>query len=47
MTDNRDSVLQYMDGFRRTDRELILSLVTNDVVWKIPGAFEINEGSCS
>ena len=30
-----------MDGFRRTDRELILSLVTDDVVWKIPGGFEI------
>jgi ketosteroid isomerase-like protein len=41
MTDNRDTVLQYIDGFRRTDREKILSLVTNDVVWKIPGAFEI------
>jgi ketosteroid isomerase-like protein len=41
MTDNRDTVLQYIEGFRKTDREQILSLVTNDVVWKIPGAFEI------
>lgn len=41
MTHNRDTVLQYIDGFRKTDREQILSLVTNDVVWKIPGAFEI------
>jgi ketosteroid isomerase-like protein len=41
MTDNRDTVLQYIEGFRNTDREQILSLVTNDVVWKIPGAFEI------
>src|ERR1700749_1796736 len=41
MRNNRDTVLKYMDGFRRTDRELILSLVTDDVVWKIPGGFEI------
>jgi len=29
-----------MDGFRKTDREQILSRLTDDVVWKIPGAFE-------
>lgn len=28
-----------MDGFRRTDRELILSCLTDDVEWLIPGAF--------
>jgi len=41
LTENRNTVLQYIDGFRKTDREQILSLVTNAVVWKIPGAFEI------
>ena len=29
----------YMDGFRRTDRSLILSTLTDDVEWDIPGAF--------
>lgn len=30
-----------MDGFRRTDRQRILSCVTDDVEWQIPGAFHI------
>jgi ketosteroid isomerase-like protein len=29
----------YMDGFRKTDRPLILSCLTDDVEWVIPGAF--------
>ena len=28
-----------MDGFRSTDRSLILSTLTDDVEWTIPGAF--------
>jgi ketosteroid isomerase-like protein len=40
MTLNRDVVLRYMDGFRKTDREQILSCLTDAVVWKIPGLFE-------
>src|SRR5947207_8552759 len=42
MTQNQDTVLRYMDGFRKTDREQILACLTDDVVWKIPGAFETN-----
>ena len=30
-----------MDGFRATDRELILSCLTEDVAWRIPGMFEV------
>jgi ketosteroid isomerase-like protein len=30
-----------MDGFRRADRELILSCLTDDVEWEIPGAFHV------
>ena len=30
-----------MEGFRKTDREQILSLLTDDIVWTIPGAFKI------
>ncbi len=29
-----------MDGFRRTDRAQILSCVTDDVQWELPGAFK-------
>ncbi len=39
---NRDVVLRYMDGFRKTDREQILSCLTEDVGWEIPGLFEIS-----
>ena len=40
MTLNQDIVHRYMDGFRKTDREQILSCLTDDVVWTIPNAFE-------
>jgi ketosteroid isomerase-like protein len=39
MTPNKRTVELYMDGFRRTDRPLILSCLTDDVEWVIPGMF--------
>jgi hypothetical protein len=30
-----------MDGFRATDRDLILSCLTEDVSWSIPGMFDV------
>jgi ketosteroid isomerase-like protein len=30
-----------MDGFRKTDRSKILSCLTEDVEWVIPGAFHV------
>ena len=30
-------VEQYFDGFRRGDHDLILSCLTDDVVWDLPG----------
>ena len=41
MTQNKKIVEMYMDGFRRTDRSLILSTLTDDVEWHIPGAFHV------
>ena len=38
---NKKIVQTYMDGFRRTDRALILSTLTDDVEWAIPGAFHV------
>jgi ketosteroid isomerase-like protein len=41
MTRNKTTVELYMDGFRRTERVQILSCLTKDVEWEIPGAFSI------
>ena len=41
MTANKQTVEHYMDGFRRTDRAQILSCLTDDVEWLIPGAFQV------
>lgn len=41
MTQNERTVETYMDGFRRTDRTRILSCLTDDVEWEIPGAFHV------
>lgn len=39
MTENKKTVERYMDAFRRTDHAEILSCLTEDVEWLIPGAF--------
>ena len=39
MTANKKTVELYIDGFNKTDHALILSCLTDDVVWDIPGAF--------
>lgn len=39
MTENKKMVERYMDGFRRTDHAQILSCLTDDVEWEIPGVF--------
>jgi ketosteroid isomerase-like protein len=41
MTPNKQTVTRYMDGFRATDREQILSCLTEDVAWSIPGMFDV------
>jgi ketosteroid isomerase-like protein len=42
MTANKRTVEAYMDGFRRTDRSQILSCLTEDVEWEIPGMFHVH-----
>jgi ketosteroid isomerase-like protein len=39
MSDNKRTIERYMDGFRHTDRSKILSCLTEDVEWEIPGYF--------
>ena len=36
---NKNVVETYMDGFRATDHAKILSCLTDDVVWDMPGFF--------
>ncbi len=40
-TANSRTVEAYMNGFRSLDREVILSCLTDDVEWILPGAFHI------
>lgn len=39
MTGNKRTVQKYMEGSRETDRGKILSCLTDDVEWEIPGLF--------
>ena len=41
MTPNKQVVRRYMDGFSRSDHRQILSCLTDDVEWIIPGAFHV------
>lgn len=41
MTPNKRTVAAYLDGFRKTDRPQILSCLTDDVEWVIPGVFHV------
>ena len=37
MSDRKAAVEEYFEGFRHTDRARILALLTEDVVWDLPG----------
>jgi ketosteroid isomerase-like protein len=41
MTENKKTVEKYMDGFNKSDHEQILSCLTEDVVWEMPGGFHL------
>ena len=41
MSQNKETVDRYMDAFRRSDHAEILSCLTDDVEWLIPGAFRL------
>jgi uncharacterized protein len=41
MSKNKKTVAKYMEGFRRSDHAMVLSCVTDDVEWLIPGMFHI------
>jgi ketosteroid isomerase-like protein len=39
MTTNKKVVETYMQGFNESDHEKILSCLTDDVIWEMPGFF--------
>ena len=39
MSEQKQIVEKYMDGFRATDHEKILSCLTDNVVWELPGYY--------
>ena len=42
MSENKETVERYMEGFRRSDHAAILACLTDDVEWIIPGAFHLH-----
>ena len=42
VTENKRTVDRYMDGFRKGDHAQILSCLTDDVEWLLPGAFHLH-----
>lgn len=41
MSPNKDTVAKYIDGFNKGDHAQILSCLTDDVEWTMPGAFRL------
>jgi uncharacterized protein len=41
MTENKKIVERYMDGFNKSDHKQILTCLTDDVIWKMPGYFHL------
>jgi len=41
MSRNTDTVNRYLDGFRKSDHEQILSCLTDDIEWTVYGAFHL------
>jgi ketosteroid isomerase-like protein len=41
MSRNKQTVERYIDGFNKTDHAQILSCLTDDIEWLMPGAFHL------
>lgn len=41
MSPNKKTVEKYIDGFNKSDHEQILSCLTDDVEWHMPGGFHL------
>jgi uncharacterized protein len=41
MTTNKQTVTRYIDGFRESDHEKVLSCLTDNVLWEMPGFYQL------
>jgi ketosteroid isomerase-like protein len=41
MSLNKNTVQKYIDGFNKSDHDQILSCLTDDIEWLMPGAFHL------
>ena len=41
MSVNKQTIERYMQGFNASDHEQILSCLTDDIEWQMPGAFRL------
>lgn len=39
---NKKVIETYMEGFRKSDHDMVLSCLTDDVVWLMPGFFHLS-----
>jgi uncharacterized protein len=46
MSEQKRIVEKYMDGFRTTDHEKILSCLTDNIIWELPG-FYLHHGKAA
>ena len=42
MSPNKQTIETYIEGFRRSDHAMILSCLTDDVIWEMPGVYQHN-----
>lgn len=41
MSQNKQTVEKFLDGFKNSDHQQILSCLTDDVEWEVPGMFHL------
>lgn len=41
MSQNKQTVEKFLDGFNKSDHQQILSCLTDDVEWEVPGMFHL------
>lgn len=41
MSENKKTIETYIDGFNKSDHAQILSCLTDDIIWEMPGAFHL------
>lgn len=41
MSENKKTIEKYIDGFQKSDHKQILSCLTDNVIWEMPGVFRL------